>query len=333
MNNKVTIIIPFNALNPYVFESIQGCLQLDYLRFLIVLLPDASIHLPKKFKDKKIKICVTGKENISVKRNLGMAKYPDTDYYAFIDSDAYPTRDWLSNAIKALSQDINLWAAGGPNLCPPTDPLLQKAAGNALKSFLVLGSKTFHKKIAPNRYCEMLPTCNLIVKNEAVKKIGYFNESLDCAEDTEFCNRIQEQHKKIFFDNKVIVYHHNRTLYSPFIIQRIIRGFFSFKLLKENFCIANLFYAIPALFVLFLIIGVGLSIFYPLIRMGWLFIVGIYLLAILVETFRYSEKLCEFPLTFLAILLGNLLPGVGSLIDLLGLEIDVKRLFNNYNKS
>ena len=54
MNNKVTIIIPFNALNPYVFESIQGCLQLDYLRFLIVLLPDASIHLPKKFKDKKL---------------------------------------------------------------------------------------------------------------------------------------------------------------------------------------------------------------------------------------------------------------------------------------
>ncbi|MFQ6136538.1 MAG: glycosyltransferase [Candidatus Hydrothermarchaeales archaeon] len=46
---------------------------------------------------------------------------------AFIDSDAYPRKDWLKNAVKYFSNP-EIAAVGGPGLTPEEDNTLQKPA-------------------------------------------------------------------------------------------------------------------------------------------------------------------------------------------------------------
>lgn len=330
MKKKISIIVPFVSLNKYVLECIEYCLNLDYPNFELILLPDESIKLPRKFNDKRIKIIETGKKNIAKKRNVGIT-VSDTDFYAFIDSDAYPIRNWLKNSMIPFLKSDKIWVVGGPNITPPNEKFHKKAVGNSLKSFLVTGKNSFRKKISQSRICDDLPSCNLIVKKEAIDSIGCFNEDFPVGEDIEFCTRIKKKNKKIYYCNNVIVYHHNRDLFLPFIFQRITYGLLVFKLIKtsNSFHIFSLF--APLIFLSFLFFGAILSIFSEAIFYIWLFVIIFYFIVLFIETFRYSSNWSEVCPTFIALLIGNLFPGIGSLLSLFKIKLNLKKIYKNYS--
>lgn len=329
MEKKASIIIPFISLNNYVFECIEHCLKLNYSNFELVLLPDNEIKLPSGLDNKKIKIIPTGDEIIAKKRNIGI-KHSNADFYAFIDSDAYPIKDWLKNAIEIFPKSKDIWMVGGPNLTPLGERIYKKSVGNALKSFLISGKNSFRKKVARNRFCKDLPSCNMIVTKEAINSLKGFNEQFIIGEDIEFCKRIRKQNKKVYYHNRVIVYHHNRGLFLPFIFQRITYGLCIFKVIKSKISLHALSLFIPMLFLIFLISGAIISFFNKSIFQIWLFIIIFYLLILLVETIRYSSKILEIPLTFFSLLVGSLSPGIGSLLALFKISIDIKKIYKNY---
>lgn len=132
MNPRVSIIIPCKDIDALTSESIDKCRQLDYDNFEIIVLPDDH---SKGAGD--IKIIATGAVSPGGKRNMG-AKNSAGEFLAFIDSDAYPRRDWLRNALRYFS-DPQVAAVGGPGVTPDEDPILQKAGGCILSSFMVGG--------------------------------------------------------------------------------------------------------------------------------------------------------------------------------------------------
>src|SRR3989344_4643295 len=96
MELKVTIVIPFKELSRLVEKCINGCSDLNYKNYSILLLPDKKIK--KRFR--KCKIIPTGPIYPSEKRNIGIKK-ADCEVCAFIDSDAYPaSKNWIKNAIR-----------------------------------------------------------------------------------------------------------------------------------------------------------------------------------------------------------------------------------------
>ena len=313
---KVNIIVPFITLNDYVLECVNNTLKLDYDNFSLILLPDVKITPPKNWiSNNKIKILVTGKETISKKRNIGLKNFSDCDYYAFIDSDAYSRKDWLKNAVNSFTEEI--WAVGGPNITPPSEPILKRVVGNASKSILISGTYFFRKRIAKSRFCKNLPTCNLIVSKKAIDELDGFNENLVTGEDIDLCTRIIQKNKKILYAREVVVYHHNRSLFRPFLKQRITWGFSVFKVMKENPSLSNMFLFLPLGFILFMTFLIILSFFSSLSFMIFASIGLFYLSVIFIESLRWSEKLAEIPGTFIALILGNIFPGVGSLWALL----------------
>ncbi len=90
----VSIIIPCKEVDEYTRECIEVCRQLDYSNFEIILLPDNSTQAIDD-----VKVIVTGPVAPGVKRNLGV-KNSNGEFCAFIDNDAYPRSDWLTNALK-----------------------------------------------------------------------------------------------------------------------------------------------------------------------------------------------------------------------------------------
>lgn len=334
MKEKIHIIVPFISLNDYVLECIENILQLNYNNFKLILLPDDQISLPNSLKDKPIKVVVTGKKTIAAKRNLGLKTFPDADYFAFIDSDAYPHKDWLRNALPHFHHNSAIWAVGGPNITPPGEPSRKRVVGNASKSILISGTYRFRKRIAKSRFCNNLPTCNLIVSREALAALSGFNENLITGEDIDLCSRIIQKNKKIFYAKEVIVYHHNRALLTPFVKQRLTWGLSVFKVMNENPSFSNVFLFVPAFFILSLLIISAAAFFNRFFLFTLVFILSIYLVGIILETIRWSEKIVEIPGTFIALLTGNLAPGVGSIWAIFRLKKDdlvlARKIYRNF---
>ena len=330
MEEIVTIIVPFVALNDYVLETIEGISGLLYHHFELILLPDNPVTLPAPLHKNFIRIIPTGDVTIAKKRNIGIVQGKGK-YFAFIDSDAYPDPNWLSHALREFSSHPeNLWVVGGPNITPPKEGILQRCVGNASQSYLVAGFRSYRKKIARSRFVLDLPSCNLIVKKDAMDKLTGFNEKLITGEDIELCNRIIKHNGNIFYSSGVIVYHHNRTLFKPYFQQRITYGLSVFKVLREHLSISNLFLLFPFLFLLFPLFFPFAALLIPTLSLFWIAIVMLYLLLILIESIKYSNKVLEFPYTFLAILTGNLFPGIGTLLALCRIPVNIKAIYRNH---
>ncbi len=129
-NSLVSIIIPCKEVDKYTRECIEVCRKLDYSNFEIILLPDAFNSIIDG-----VKVIVTGSVSPGVKRNIGV-KNSNGEFCAFIDNDAYPRSDWLTNALKYL-EDPEVGGVGGPGLTPEADGFMQKAGGYVLSSFMV----------------------------------------------------------------------------------------------------------------------------------------------------------------------------------------------------
>jgi len=126
----IEVIIVFKDTDNFVLESVKNCLSLDHKNFSILLVPDNKIDFP--VKNKKIRIArPSGPVSIAKKRNLGIkSASKKAEFIAFIDSDAFPRKDWLKNAIKYFKN--NVIAVGGPNLTPQNDEFKRKITGNVI---------------------------------------------------------------------------------------------------------------------------------------------------------------------------------------------------------
>jgi cellulose synthase/poly-beta-1,6-N-acetylglucosamine synthase-like glycosyltransferase len=291
MSVKVSIIIPTKEIDEKTKKCIKKCEKLNYENFEIIVLPD---FLPNEKINcsLKIKIIPTGKVYPSIKKNIGV-KNSEGDICAFIDSDAYPNRNWLKNAILQFNKTNKILAVGGPNLTPENSELLEKMSGLILSSFVFMGKfATRHIKYKPYFPVE-LPSCNLFVKKEVFENITYFPGQYLTAEDAYLCFKILENGGLIFYSPDVIVYHNRRPLFLPFLKQIFNYGrdksWVLKKLnIKERFkklC----YYTIPSLITIFLILLI-FSFFYTPLRKPVLILFSTYFFLILFESIRKGKK-------------------------------------------
>ena len=219
-NPEVSIIIPCKEINDLTKKCIEKCLKLNYDNFEILVLPDDfDEEISVEFDESKIKIIKTGPVKPAFKRNLGMEK-AGGEFFAFIDSDAYPTRDWLKNAIEYF-KDEKIGIVGGPNLTPPEANFAEHISGYVLSNFWVSGLASIRYKIAKNQFVKELPSCNYISRKEISPK---YKEGLLTAEDSKFCFDIRKKGYKILYAKDVAVYHHRRDTIKKHIKQMFIYG-------------------------------------------------------------------------------------------------------------
>lgn len=330
---RVAIIIPFTAWNPLVECCVEGCLALAYPSFVIVLLPNVETIIPARYaKESQIRIVPTAISNIPHKRNQGFKAIQDADYYALIDSDAYPRADWLRQATQAFGSFRNTWCVTGPNISPVYLELKQQAVANALMSSLVNGPRSFMRRLAAgSRFVEAAYSCNLVIAREAIEATGGFDEALETGEDTDFCRRIGKLGKCIYYSNMVKVYHHNRPLYLPFIRQRMLAGHSAPYLFCREPGISSLIFFLPLVFFLFIVLGWVPGLFYRMIMWMWLAGMVYYLFAALAEAGRWSKRFREIPLTWIAIMIGGLAPALGMIAGFARARFNSETFTSNFS--
>ncbi len=303
----VSIIIPCKKIDMYVKECIEHCKRLDYKNYEILILPD---HHSKELNG--VKVIPTGAVVPGAKRNLGVANSKG-EICAFIDSDAYPRRDWLKNAIKYFSHS-DIKAIGGPGVTPEEDDYMQKASGFVLSSFLV-GS--LRRRYSSNEIYKSddVHSCNFIVKREIMEKAKW-NEKYWPGEDTLLSLELGRFGVKMLEAKDVLVYHHRRPLFKAHLKQiskfGLHRGFF-FKKFPENS--RKLTYMLPSLMVLYIIAMSTASLVNSFMMEIFMASLGIYLLITLIGALHAKEPKLII-LTWVGIILTHLIYGAFYLLGL-----------------
>ena len=103
MSSRINIVIPSIELSEELIYCLKKLSNQTYKNFFVTIVLDFNNKkkLPKlKYKLNRL---ISDKKNMSYKRNLGVKKF-QSDLIAFLDSDAYPHKNWLKTAEGLLSK-------------------------------------------------------------------------------------------------------------------------------------------------------------------------------------------------------------------------------------
>jgi len=245
---RVSVIVPCKEVDAYARECIEHCKQLRYDDYEIVLLPDGPISA--HWDD--VKVVPTGAITPGAKRNIGLAT-SSGEICGFLDSDAYPRRDWLHNAVKYF-RDPSVGAIGGPSLTPGRDSFKQKASGYVTSSFMVAGLSTRYKQ-GTMREVDDMPSCNFLARRSVIERVGGWNERYWPGEDTLMCLAITRLGHRIILVSDIAVYHSRRPLFVKHLTQvarfGLHRGFFAKRFGGNSL---RLTYLVPSIFLVMLLL-------------------------------------------------------------------------------
>lgn len=273
---NVSIIIPCKTMDAYTKKCINYCLKMEYSNYEILVLPDFCENSETV---NRLRIIPTGSMKPMSKRLIAGSMSNGT-LCAFIDSDAFPTKSWLRNAIRYFD-DPDVAAVAGPSLTSNDDDLMAKASGLILASLFGGGleSLRYSRSRSSIRYVTEAPTCNLIIRKSTLQKVKGRILDVWPGEEIVLCGILtNDLSKKIVYDPQVTVYHHRRPLFIPHLKQIWSYGLVKGFLLKSYYRYVKLRFLAPSLLVLGIGIGLFLAMINPIIMYVYISLLSAYVL-------------------------------------------------------
>lgn len=244
------IIIDYKKHNPYRIEALSAINKQTYRNFEIILVSD----YPISDKQPKLKKKSYGRYMGPAQKRDDGAKLASGSILAFLDDDAYPSKNWLKSIVKHFDKSDTA-AVGGPGVTPPDVSWTEEASGWASASPVGAASYTYRFLPRSRREVDDYPSMNLAVRKTDFDQVKGFDSHYWPGEDTKLCLDLTEKlGKKIIYEPKALVYHHRRPILLPHLKQNgnfgLHRGFFARVLPKTSF---RLVYFLPSLMTLGLI--------------------------------------------------------------------------------
>ncbi|MCC8999667.1 MAG: mycofactocin biosynthesis glycosyltransferase MftF [Candidatus Contendobacter sp.] len=219
---KVSIIVPAHGRPEATHRCVQSLLALDYPvdRREIIVMDDAS-NPPLAVALRDLPITLLRQErNIgqSAARNLA-ASLASGAVLAFIDNDCVAEPDWLKTLLPYLA-DPAVAIVGGRVIAPPARGAV--AAFEAVRSPLDMGAVA--TEVTPTAAVSYLPTCNLLVRLDALLAQGGFDAALRVGEDVDFIWRVLRTGSRAWYAPTGRVVHHHRVQWGDWLRRRADYG-------------------------------------------------------------------------------------------------------------
>jgi len=220
------VIIPLHRDTPGFRRCLSACLALDYASVEVIVVSDAAVALPQGVK---LVLSGAGRDTgPGEKRDLGMHA-AEGDYFAFIDDDAIPRADWLTQATQ-IFQDTTIGAVVGPGVTPPGSAWSERVGGAFYESRLGSGPYRYRFWPATRRDVDDYPAYNFVVRRSAAEYVKGWGTEFYGGEDTVICLALIEAGWRIVYDPSVVVYHQRRPVLRRHLAQvgnvGLHRGYF-----------------------------------------------------------------------------------------------------------
>lgn len=142
----------------------------------------------------RLEIIVARGKQPSAQRNEAL-RAARGDLIYFLDDDSIPPRNNLLRGV-AHFKDPQVKMLGGPNVCPPGAPLVEKVFALVLASWLAFGpSRARYAPVGKMRVSgeKELILCNLLSRRDALMSLGGFNEALYPNEENALMDGLQKR--------------------------------------------------------------------------------------------------------------------------------------------
>tara|TARA_B100001123_G_scaffold163228_1_gene188095 strand:- start:895 stop:1905 length:1011 start_codon:yes stop_codon:yes gene_type:complete len=319
MKESINIIIPAIELNDELITCLTEINKINFSNFFVSILLDKNSKRTLPKLRYRVNQMIVGKINMSKKRNMAAKKFK-SDFIAFIDSDAYPSKNWLKLGIKYLKEEKGD-VVGGPGLPFPNQKYSEKISYFCKRSFFVTGYLNFRKYKAKARYCDWLESCNLIMKRSFFLKYGGMDNHRYTGEDKEFFERVRNKKPdlKVYYSPDLFVHHREREIFG-FFLQRMCFGMDFLNLIKFDSGIKGFQPLLPILIFL-TVIFILISKINLILKAEILFIsIFVINLIIFISIKKYIKLFKDLVLTITAINLANIFFALGGIITFLGLK-------------
>ncbi len=233
----------------------------------------------------KLEIIVARGRQPSAQRNAAL-KAARSQLIYFLDDDSVPQPANLRRAA-ARFNDLQVKMLGGPNLCPPDAPALERVFALVLASWAFGPSRARYAAVGQVRETseKELILCNLLARRDALLELGGFNEALYPNEENALMDELQERGGKLIYDPQFTVYRRPRASLKAFAKMLMTYGRGRAEQFRLHPTAGSALNFVPPLFVVYLALLPFLLARTPLGKL-WLVPLAAYGAAVLAEATR-----------------------------------------------
>jgi glycosyltransferase involved in cell wall biosynthesis len=222
----VSVIVPLHRDSKAFRDCLAGCLGLEYPSFELIVVSDREVSLPSSVK--LVLTFASRDTGPGEKRDLGI-RAAFGSIFAFIDDDAVPRPDWLSQAVRVLNEPA-IGAVAGPGITPPGSGWRERVGGAFYESWLGSGPYRYRFRPGTRQDVDDYPAYNLIVRREASEHVRGWGTGFYGGEDTVLCLALVRSGWRITYEPSVVVYHRRRPVLRKHLAQvgnvGLHRGYF-----------------------------------------------------------------------------------------------------------
>jgi len=281
MKPRVSITIPCRNEEQYIKKCIFSILNANYPKELLSIYvcdgmsDDGTREIVREISEKypNVFLLDNKKQTTPFALNLGLKK-STSDIKIILGAHAEIESDFISENVNSFSHNSEIGCTGGV-IQNVYENETAEVIGLAMSSSFGVGNAHFR---TGNKDGYVDTVAFGAYKKEVFEAVGYFDEDLVRNQDDEFNFRLLKNGFKIFLSNNVHSKYYVRASYSKLFKQYYQYGYWKVFVNTKHKTITTIRQLIPLFFVLFLIVGGGLSFVHPYLSFGFGSILGVYFL-------------------------------------------------------
>ena len=202
----------------------------------------------------RLEILLARGKQPSIQRNAAI-KAASGELIYFLDDDSEPGAGNLKQALQHFSQP-NVEMVGGPNICPPDAPRIEKIFSLVLGSFLAFAaSRARYARVGKARPAseKELILCNLMARRSSLIESGGFNEALYPNEENALMDDLQRRGGRLIYDPEMVVLRRPRSNLGAFARMLRTYGRGRAEQFRVNPTFGSAMNFVPPLFLVYLI--------------------------------------------------------------------------------
>lgn len=197
---KVSVIIPTYNRAHLIQKSIRSVLNQTYKNLELIIVDDSTDDTEikvKEIKDERL-IYIKNQQRMGVSKARNMAIEISTgELIAFQDSDD----EWYPDK---LEKQVNLLMNSSPDTAAVYCGMEIIDASTNKKLDVVVPEIDFRKSFTQDGLLQTPATQTVVIKKSVLNEVGYFDERLKAAEDTELAVRVSKNYKYAFVNEPLI---------------------------------------------------------------------------------------------------------------------------------
>lgn len=197
----ISVIIPAFNSEKTIQQTIDSVLNQTWRNLELIVINDGSqdstLDIVARIKDPRLKVLSYSNAGVSVSRNRGISQ-AEGEFISFLDADDLWTKDKLEAQLKALQENPQAAVAySWTNHIDENNQFLRSGAYGTVNGDV---------------YAELLQSnflangSNILIRTQALKEIGGFNQSLTPAEDWDMYLRLASRYHFVSVPSAHILY-------------------------------------------------------------------------------------------------------------------------------